>query len=279
MKKIFTLFAVALLGLCAYAQDGNEGQACPSRLELTELAPNQAANEVFLELGLVYNNSENLNGYNMEIGKPAGATWKRQGANFVYVKDDYARFILEMINLDGATIDDFSNSDLNDIIGDMFDNKANVKAEGGGGKTDVLSIIHILATNDCRFFPNHAGKIGKIKIDMSALDDGQYELVADAEPYGCSFSYTGGPEGTTAWTADPIDDSKANAALRTVLKKEGDQVTQVATGINVLEGLKNVTSVKYYNIQGVESATPFDGVNIVVRTYEDGSKDAIKILK
>lgn len=42
---------------------------------------------------------------------------------------------------------------------------------------------------------------------------------------------------------------------------------------------KTVTSVLYYNLQGVASIEPFDGVNIVVTSYSDGSKKANKILR
>ncbi len=40
-----------------------------------------------------------------------------------------------------------------------------------------------------------------------------------------------------------------------------------------------VVGVKYYNVAGIESDTPFQGVNIVVTRYSDGSKTTTKILK
>ncbi len=42
---------------------------------------------------------------------------------------------------------------------------------------------------------------------------------------------------------------------------------------------KAVKDVKYFNLLGVESAEPFQGVNVVVTTYEDGSKSAKKVVK
>lgn len=42
---------------------------------------------------------------------------------------------------------------------------------------------------------------------------------------------------------------------------------------------KEVKSVRYYNTLGVESNTPFEGVNIVVTTYSDGTTSAEKTLK
>ena len=70
MKKVFTLFAAALLGLCAFAQEG----PCPSRLYFEPAADEQPANNATFLLKLV-NSSENLNGFNMEVQKPEAAVW------------------------------------------------------------------------------------------------------------------------------------------------------------------------------------------------------------
>ena len=51
------------------------------------------------------------------------------------------------------------------------------------------------------------------------------------------------------------------------------------TAVNDLNTGKTVKSVKYINVAGIESATPFDGVNIVVTNYTDGTKSAIKVIK
>ncbi len=154
-------------------------------------------------------------------------------------------------------------------MGDGFlDNKSSVKDVNIYGDHDVLVVVQVLTTNECRFYPSHPGKVGKFKVDMSALEDGEYQIMADAKPETGSFSYTGGPEGNRAWTIEE--------PLIINLKKTGDEVT---TGINIIEAVKNVTNVTYYNLQGVESATPFDGVSIMVTTYDDGSKKAVKVLK
>jgi len=42
---------------------------------------------------------------------------------------------------------------------------------------------------------------------------------------------------------------------------------------------RTVASTSYYNLMGVESATPFDGLNIVVTKYTDGTKSAVKVIK
>ena len=51
------------------------------------------------------------------------------------------------------------------------------------------------------------------------------------------------------------------------------------SGVADINAEKAVKSVKYFNLLGVESAEPFAGMNIVVTTYDDGSKAAKKIVK
>ena len=50
------------------------------------------------------------------------------------------------------------------------------------------------------------------------------------------------------------------------------------TGIENIN-TSNVKNVRYYNLQGIESATPFQGVNIVVKEMSDGSKVTSKLVK
>ena len=40
-----------------------------------------------------------------------------------------------------------------------------------------------------------------------------------------------------------------------------------------------ITSIRYYNVMGQESETPFDGINIMVIRYKDGSFWSSKIMK
>ena len=51
------------------------------------------------------------------------------------------------------------------------------------------------------------------------------------------------------------------------------------TGVESLDTTREVVGVKYYNVAGIESDTPFKGVNIVVTRYSDGSTTTTKILK
>ena len=146
MKKVFTLFAAALLGLCAFAQEG----PCPSRLYFEPAADEQPANNATFLLKLV-NSSENLNGFNMEVQKPEAAVW---------VED----------------------ADDEDWVG--FSGYGHTILARWEGVTD--------------------SKREQQLFKKSACEDTKEPLIlkSDATPQGCSFSYTGGVEGTVAWTID-----------------------------------------------------------------------------
>ncbi len=65
----------------------------------------------------------------------------------------------------------------------------------------------------------------------------------------------------------------------TEVEVDGELNSQIPTSIFGVVSYKAVTGVKYYNVAGVESDVPFNGVNIVVTTYDDGSRSTTKILK
>jgi len=56
-------------------------------------------------------------------------------------------------------------------------------------------------------------------------------------------------------------------------------VDEIPTAVNDVKAAKDVVSTTYYNMQGMQSSTPFDGVNIVVTNYNDGSRTTTKVLK
>jgi hypothetical protein len=54
---------------------------------------------------------------------------------------------------------------------------------------------------------------------------------------------------------------------------------QVTTGVDDVNAVKAVKSVSYYNVAGMESATPFEGMNLVVTRYTDGTTSTSKVMK
>jgi len=204
MKKVFTLFAAALVGLCAFAQDT---EPCPSKMDFVPVAEEQPANWVELELTLLYNNSANLNGFNIEATNTGGQWIMIDEITETYLTaEGYEANILKAWGKPEATC--IAN------LSKMCDVMSNVKPNGN------LVLIEVLKTNACRFFPvveeGEPLPIGKFAIDLSNEEDGEYTLNVAATPATYSFSYTGGEEGNRAWTADED--------INVVLVKEGDVV-------------------------------------------------------
>ena len=57
-----------------------------------------------------------------------------------------------------------------------------------------------------------------------------------------------------------------------------DITAGIVTGVSDVQGSKTVTRVRYYSLQGVESKRPHEGINVVVTTYSDGSRQVTKRL-
>lgn len=53
----------------------------------------------------------------------------------------------------------------------------------------------------------------------------------------------------------------------------------VPTSVQNFVALKRIESVRYYNVMGMASDTPFEGVNIVVTRYSDGSYSTMKVIR
>ncbi|MBQ3324972.1 MAG: chitobiase/beta-hexosaminidase C-terminal domain-containing protein [Muribaculaceae bacterium] len=97
---------------------------------------------------------------------------------------------------------------------------------------------------------------------------GEIVITPSDEPYEGEFSAPraeGSTEMTQTYTM-PAEDVAITVTF------------EVKTGIDSIS-MENVKSVRFYNAAGVESATPFNGVNIVVREMNDGSKSVIKVVK
>ncbi len=240
MKKIFTLFAAALIGVCAFAQDE---QPCPSKLSFKVINAEDPA-QVEVELQLV-NSSLNLNGFNMEIQKAEGSEapkFKRVNWKW-FTAQGYGATILSRL--------DAPDEVKEEMLSDFCDVQSNWKSS-----IDRLVIIEILKTNDCRFFPvlEEPAGIGKFWLDFTDCPDGDYTFFADKTPETMSFSYTGGVEGTRAWTTDE--------PVTMTINKTGDVITQVFTGINTIEADKAVDN-RIFDLQGRElKSVPEHGIYI-----------------
>ncbi len=93
-----------------------------------------------------------------------------------------------------------------------------------------------------------------------------------------NFKMEYGPATYKITIKNPSDPTTGDGIAPKALQEPIVMVMEKTTGIDAIN-TNNVKSVRYYNLQGVESATPFQGVNIVVREMTDGSKVASKIVK
>lgn len=76
----------------------------------------------------------------------------------------------------------------------------------------------------------------------------------------------------------------ANVALVTLkhnILLAGDAMARIndGSGIDQIANQKEVAAVRYINVAGQESSTPFEGINIVVTTYTDGTSITTKVIK
>ena len=132
---------------------------------------------------------------------------------------------------------------------------------------EYAEIILAVYNNGTLSMPeNRNGVSGTINVDLSK--NGNYEPV----------------DGTLYTGFNVI----VNKAVRSsMLKAEGDYVVSpvnltaadIPTAISTVAVSGEVKSVKYVNVAGVVSDRPFQGVNIVVTEYTDGSRTTAKIVK
>ncbi len=61
-------------------------------------------------------------------------------------------------------------------------------------------------------------------------------------------------------------------------ESNGDGMGNV-TAVQEVNVMRTVVSTRYYNLMGISSDKPFDGLNIIVTTYSDGSRTSRKVLR
>ena len=133
-------------------------------------------------------------------------------------------------------------------------------------------------SNDGAFYlPSHEGSVNaqgfkaafKVDYSLNSVDKPELE---DNKVY--SF------EALVKEVAVPTTDAKSTSDASTkFVVYPLDLDANMATGVNDVNSAKEVKGVSYFNMMGVESAQPFDGVNIMVTTYTDGTQSAAKVLR
>ncbi len=102
-------------------------------------------------------------------------------------------------------------------------------------------------------------------------------ITADFSLYNGSYTLTEGNQYKFLALIEKSQNTKDASNLYKVYPLEG--LTDVTpTGVQNVTTQGEVINVRYYNLAGVASDQPFDGINIVVTTFSDGSKQAVKVL-
>ena len=116
-----------------------------------------------------------------------------------------------------------------------------------------------------------------ITVDWSALPAG-----TDIPTDGSMFVVTGPVQQKMIWAdaekTPGMTGKEGPGAWKNYILYPVAVNTNLPTGVTDVYA-KTVTGVKYVNVAGMESNTPFDGVNIMVTTYTDGTHSAVKVIK
>ena len=134
-------------------------------------------------------------------------------------------------------------------------------------------------SNDGAFYlPSHTGSINVQEFKAAFNVDYSLNFVDKPELEDNKvYSF----EALVKEVAVPTTDAKStsDASTKFVVYPLDLDANKVATGVNDVNSAKEVKGVSYFNMMGVESAQPFDGVNIMVTTYTDGTSRAAKVLR
>ena len=114
--------------------------------------------------------------------------------------------------------------------------------------------------------------VGYFDLTNEMLEAGTEITIDDA---GANFRLPAAGNYTIKLVEETGEPSKAPVEGIKMVVVKNDSPGVAVTDING----KVVKSIKYVNLAGVESAQPFDGVNIVVTTFSDGTKAAAKVIK
>lgn len=128
------------------------------------------------------------------------------------------------------------------------------------------------------------------------MSDGNVDNLSGGIKVNWDYFPSGNPQDGYVYEFDAILRKVAPATSSAPLLKDGNQsnpvtddlstdyivyplrLYDVPTAINTVEATGKAVDVKYYNMMGIESSTPFNGVNIVVTTYDNGTRSNTKKL-
>ena len=135
--------------------------------------------------------------------------------------------------------------------------------------------IHLTTKMDRPLYSGTNSQIGG-KGTLGRKDNWAFVAPADLEEVKLVARFYYKKNSTSSLKARPTDSDRLYYVVekQVTLKTDENIITDIEDVTN-----KTVAGVKYYNLMGVESNEPFNGVNIVVTRYTDGSISTQKVLK
>jgi len=128
---------------------------------------------------------------------------------------------------------------------------------------------------------NQAGLKGQFDYKDDYLEQESVELL-DGHTYEMRAvikhkTATGGTQARAPRRAE--GEAKQYVVYPLTITRITDEQNGVITGVQQLSGDRQVMHVDYYNVSGMRSERPWQGVNIVVTRYSDGTTSAVKMLR
>lgn len=152
---------------------------------------------------------------------------------------------------------------------------------------EYAKVVWAVYNGGAFYLPSHTGSINvqefkaAFNVDYS-LNSVDNPTLTDGEVYSFEALVKEVAVATTDAKSAPRKtayDSTVAPSTKFVVYPLDLDANKVATGVNDVNSAKEVKGVSYFNMMGVESAQPFDGVNIMVTTYTDGTQSAAKVLR
>ena len=126
-------------------------------------------------------------------------------------------------------------------------------------------------------------------MSASQVEDNVYTIMATAMDLATFEGVEGNVMRLTVtasdnFTAQGSELTLANVVLVTDESQEllaDDAMARISetSGIDDITATRQIDTIRYINVAGQESDMPFDGVNIVVTTYTDGTSTTVKVIK
>lgn len=161
-----------------------------------------------------------------------------------------------------------------------------VKAEDGKEyffmnpkRGEYVTVVDAVYKGGKFYVPAKEGSVNHYGFEGAVAIDDTYQVIPTGLEEDKFYSFDAIVLGIDEKAADKVA-ANDNSEVSTLYKVAPLNLTnKTVTGVDEVVTAKAVVSVTYYNLAGVASAKPFEGVNIVVTRYADGSTKATKELR